>query len=135
MKTAIAKSFFALGIGLLVAVIAWTLISIFGYGTTFSRTELDGLKTGMSRLEAVTQLQKRGVTEMEAIPDEGINASKDADARGGYWVRFNEKDYNAKISKHDVWRYQIPNSYSNVDIIFRQNDLISIKYRWRPFEG
>jgi hypothetical protein len=129
------KSLMALTVCLLAVAVAWVLFSIFGYGMTFDRTELDGINKGMSRVEVVSELKKRGVVELEAIPDEGTNASKGADAQGGYWVRFNDKDYDSEIRRHDTWRYQIPNSYSNADIVFKGNDLISIKYRWRPFEG
>lgn len=135
MKIINVKSLLALTACLVVIAVAWVLVSIFGYGMTFERTELDGLNKGMSRVEVMAELKKRGVVELEAIPDEGINASKGADAQARYWVRFNDQDYDSEIYRHDSWRYQIPNSYSNADIVFKRNELISIKYRWRPFEG
>ncbi|RDD83400.1 hypothetical protein DVJ77_02115 [Dyella tabacisoli] len=135
MKAINAKPFRWLAVCLLVTAIAWALTSIIGYGMTFSRTEFDGLKKGMSRADAMAELKKIGVVELEAIPDNAPNVSKDADTQEGLWVRLNEKDYVSKIYRYDTWRYQVPNSYSNVDITFRQDGLVSIKYRWRPFEG
>jgi hypothetical protein len=124
-----------LAVFLLIAAAMWILVSIVGYGVTFNRTEFDGLKTGMSRVDAVAELKKRGVVELEAIPDNESDVPKGMDARGGYWVNLKEQGYDLKISEHDDWRYQVPNSYSTVDIEFRKNNLISITYRWRPFEG
>lgn len=134
-KSISAKPLRWLAVCLLLAAAAWTLISIVGYGMTFNRTELDGLKKGMSRAEVMAELKKVGVIELEAIPDDEPNALKDANNEGGFWVSLNDKDYMSKMYRHNAWRYQIPNSYSNVDITFRQDGLASIKYRWRPFEG
>ena len=120
---------------LLVAVAVWIMVSIGGYGMTFNRTEFDGLKKGMSRVEVLTELNKSGVVELEAIPDNELGAPKDMEAQGGYWVNLKEKDCDLKMSQHSTWRYKAPNSYSTVDIKFEGNDLISIRYRWRPFEG
>jgi hypothetical protein len=135
MKMTSVRSLVVLAACLLIATAGWVLISIVGYEMTFNRTEFDGLKKGMSRVEALAELKKIGVVELEAIPDDEPSASKNMDDRGGYWVNLKEKDYDLKMSQHDTWRYQVPNSYSTVDIKFKGSDLISIKYRWRPFEG
>jgi len=135
MKGTSARSFRMLAVCLLAAVVAWVLASIFGYGMTFNRTELDGLKKGMSRADTMAELKRIGVVELEAIPDNESSALSDEKARGGFWVRLDVKDYASKIYQHDTWRYQIPHSYSNVDITFGRDGLVLIKYRWRPFEG
>jgi hypothetical protein len=120
---------------LLAVPVVWTLVEITGYGMAFNRTEFNGLKVGMSRAQAVAELKKSGVVELVALPDKELNAREDTSTDGGNWIRLGEKDYDSKIYKHDTWSYGAPNSYSTVDIKFSGNDLISIKYRWRPFEG
>jgi hypothetical protein len=120
---------------LLAVPVVWTLVEITGYGMAFNRTEFNGLKVGMSRAQAVAELKKSGVVELVALPDKELNAREDISTDGGNWIRLGEKDYDSKIYKHDTWSYGAPNSYSTVDIKFSGNDLISIKYRWRPFEG
>lgn len=134
MKAIIAKPLWLMAACLLVAVLVW-LASTLGYGMTINRTELDGLKKGMSRVDVVAELKKIGVVELEAIPDNELGALKEKGARGGFWVRLDGGDYASNIYRHDTWRYQVPHSYSNVDITFRQDGLVLIKYRWRPFEG
>lgn len=114
---------------------AWTLIELVGSGMAFNRTEFDGLKTGMSRAQALVELKKSGITELVALSSDEPVSVKGAVVHEGEWIRLGDKNSDLKIYQHDAWSYGAPNSYSTVDIEFKGDDLISIKYRWRPFEG
>jgi hypothetical protein len=110
----------------------WALISFLGYETTFDRDQLDGLKKGMSRAEVAVVLRNSGVSEMESQPDRPGVAEL---AQQLEWVNLQQKDFEPTFRRHDAWRYQVPNSYSTVDLRFAGDTLVSITYRWRPFEG
>lgn len=113
----------------------WALVSIIGYETTFDRDQLDGLKKGMSRLEVATVLRKSGVSEMESQPEQSSLAALGNANQAVEWVNLGRQDFESTLQRHAAWRYQIPKSYSTVDIRFADDKLVSITYRWRPFEG
>lgn len=137
MKSAIKRMITVVAI-ISAAAVIWAIVSIVGYGTTFERDEFQGVKKGMSRLEVVDILRKSGVTELESEPAQEVHAkdrNRDASSQSGQWIDLGKAGSEASFYEHEVWRYQVPGSYSTVDIRFAGDKLISIKYRWRPFEG
>jgi hypothetical protein len=114
----------------------WVVISISGYEMTFSRHEFEGVEIGMSRAVVAEKLRRSGVYEMESLPVRPIGSAATSSERiGGKWIRLEGGQDGRQLDQYDAWRYQVPNSYSTVDLRFEAERLVSIKYRWRPFEG